>query len=109
MNTIGLEKQLAKMNQGLIKSIQEQIEALECEIEKIIKSDESLKEQAKQIQSVPGVGPITCWTMIAKTEGFKTITEPRKMHVIVESYPLTTSLEHRLGDSPGSLLMRTKV
>ena len=79
MNTIGLEKQLAKMNQGLIESIQQQIEKLETEIEKIIKSDESLKEQAKQIQSVPGVGPITCWSMIAKTEGFTTITEPRKM------------------------------
>jgi transposase len=79
MKMIGLEKQLAKMNQGLIESLQEQIQKLEAEIDKIVKSDESLKEQAKQIQSVPGVGPITCWSMIAKTEGFTAISEPRKM------------------------------
>ena len=79
MDTIGLEKQLAEMNRNLIDAIQQQIEKLESEIEEIIKSDNSLKEQAKQIQSVPGVGPVTCWTMIAKTEGFTTITEPRKM------------------------------
>jgi transposase len=79
MNTIGLEKQLAKMNQGLIKSIQEQIQKLEAEIEKIVQADETIKEQARQIRSVPGVGPVTCWTMIAKTAGFSMITEPRKM------------------------------
>jgi transposase len=79
MNTIGLEKQLAKMNQGLIKSIQEQIQKLEAEIEKIVQADETIKEQARQIRSVPGVGPVTCWTMIAKTAGFSIFTDPRKM------------------------------
>ena len=79
MKTIGLEKQLTKMNQDLINSLQKQIEKLEAEIEKIVQLDESIKAQAKQIRSVPGVGPVTCWTMIAKTEGFSTITEPRKM------------------------------
>ncbi|WP_426291702.1 IS110 family transposase [Dyadobacter endophyticus] len=79
MKTIGLEKPLIKMNQSLIESIQQQIEKLEAEIEKIIQADERIKEQARQIRSVPGVGPVTCWTMIAKTEGFSTISEPRKM------------------------------
>ncbi len=79
MKPIGLDKQLTKMNQELINSLQKQIEKLEAEIEAIVQADEKIKEQARQIQSVPGVGPITCWMMIAKTEGFSTITEPRKM------------------------------
>ena len=79
MKTIGLEKQLTKMNQDLISTLEKQIEKLETEIEKIVQADESLKAQAKQIRSVPGVGPVTCWAMIAKTEGFSTITDPRKM------------------------------
>lgn len=79
MKPIGLDKQLTKMNQDLINSLQKQIEKLEAEIEAIVQVDETIKEQARQIQSVPGVGPITCWMMIAKTEGFSTIIEPRKM------------------------------
>lgn len=79
MDKMGLEKQLTKLNQGLIKSLQDQIGKLEAEIEKIVQADETINQQAKQIRSIPGVGSVTCWTMIAKTEGFTTITEPRKM------------------------------
>ena len=31
------------------------------------------------MQSIPGVGQITSWNMIVKTNEFKTITDPRKM------------------------------
>jgi len=79
MKTIGLEKQLTSLNQGLISALEKQIEKLEAEIEKIIRSDESIRQQAKQIRSIPGVGPVSCWMMIAKTEGFSLIAEPRKM------------------------------
>lgn len=79
MDGIDLKEVLTGRNQKLIDSIQEQIDQLEADIEKIVQSDESIKEQAKQIRSVPGAGPVTSWTMIAKTEGFTTITEPRKM------------------------------
>jgi transposase len=41
--------------------------------------DEELNQQAKLIKTVPGVGKVLSWTMLAKTEGFKTIVEPRKM------------------------------
>lgn len=95
MGRIGLEKQLTKLNQGLIKSLQEQIKRLEAEIEKIIQSDESINQQAKQIRSVPGVGPVTCWMMIAKTEGFSMITEPRKMACYCGVVPF----EHQSGTS----------
>lgn len=95
MKTIGLEKQLTNLNQGLISSLEKQIEKLEAEIEKIIQSDESIKQQAKQIRSIPGVGPVTCWMMIAKTEGFSIITEPRKMACYCGVVPF----EHQSGTS----------
>jgi transposase len=79
MDAIDLKEVLTDRNQKLIDSIQEQIDQLEADIERVVQSDEEIKKQARQIQSVPGVGPITCWTMIAKTEGFTTITDPRKM------------------------------
>lgn len=95
MDKIGLGKQLDKLNQALIKSLQDQVQKLEAEIEKIVQSDGSLKEQAKQIRSVPGVGPVTSWTIIAKTEGFTTITEPRKMACYCGIVPF----EHQSGTS----------
>lgn len=95
MEDIGLKKPLSKENQALIDFIQKQIDKLEADIEKIVQSDGSLKEQAKQIRSVPGVGPVTSWMMIAKTEGFTTITEPRKM----ACYSGIVPFEHQSGTS----------
>lgn len=45
----------------------------------MIEQDTELKQQAKLIQSVPGVGPILTWNLLAKTNGFKTIKDPRKL------------------------------
>jgi transposase len=79
MNKLGLDRSLAKMNDQLVCKIKEQIVLLEKQIEEIIRSDESLKQQATLIRSVPGVGKVLCWFMLAKTEGFTAITDPRKM------------------------------
>lgn len=95
MDKIGLKKQLTKENQDLIDFVQKQIDKLEAEIEKIVQADESIKEQAKQIRSVPGVGSVTSWIMIAKTEGFTTITDPRKMACYCGIVPF----EHQSGTS----------
>ena len=103
MKTIGLEKQLTTLNQRLINELQKQIEAFEAELEKLVQADTTLKEQARQIRSVPGVGPITCWSMIAKTSGFSTITEPRKMACYCGIAPFDhqsgTSIKRRPGVS----------
>lgn len=103
MKTIGLEKELANMNQHLINEIQKQIEQLEAALEKLVQADTTLKEQARQIRSVPGVGPITCWLMMAKTSGFSTITDPRKMACYCGIAPFDhqsgTSIKRRPGVS----------
>lgn len=79
MKKLGLDRSLLHMNQKLMKQFQQQIEAIEKQIEQIIAEDTSLKQQAALMRTVPGVGKVVCWMMLAKTEGFKAIDNPRKM------------------------------
>ena len=58
-----------------------------------------MQRQAKLIRSVPGAGKVLCWMILAKTEGFTTITEPRKMAcysgVVPFSHQSGTSIKSR--------------
>lgn len=79
MKDIGLDKALLKFNMQLIKSLDDQVKTIEASIEKIISEDYELKQQHTLAMSVPGVGKVLSWMFLSKTEGFTTITEPRKM------------------------------
>jgi len=79
MKSLGIDKELLKLNKKLIEAIHAQVKKIELDIEKCIMGDCELKKKAELIRSVPGVGKVVCWTMMAKTEGFTTITDPRKM------------------------------
>ena len=76
---LGLNASLAQLSEELLKHLDRQIQLLEEQIQELIEQDQQLCEQAILLQSIPGVGKILCWMMIAKTEGFTTFTEPRKM------------------------------
>jgi len=102
MKSLGLDKDLLKLNQKLIEAVEVQIKKIEEAIEKNIKEDSELNRKAILIRSVPGVGKIVCWTMIAKTEGFTTITDPRKM----ACYSGVAPFDHQSGTS---LRFRPKV
>jgi len=79
MKHLGLDKPLQKLNLQQLTLIDTQITYIEHQIELLIKADEQMNQQAKLIRSVPGAGKVLCWMMLAKTENFTTITEPRKM------------------------------
>ena len=79
MKNIGLDKELTKLNKQFITQIEKQRKVIEQKIEAIINEDPTLQQQAKLIRSVPGVGKVLSWVMLAKTEGFTKITDPRKM------------------------------
>ena len=79
MKKLNLEKPLIKMNKEMMDHLDEQIKRIEKQIEEIIQMDAELNQQDKLIKTVPGVGKVLSWTMLAKTEGFKAIDEPRKM------------------------------
>ncbi|UPZ13496.1 IS110 family transposase [Flavobacterium humidisoli] len=99
MKGIGLDKELKSLNVKLIKSVEEQIKAIENDIEKVIHDDQSLSQQQKLIKSVPGVGQVLSWTLLSKTEGFTVITDPRKMAcysgVVPFDFQSGTSLKRR--------------
>lgn len=79
MKHLGLDKYLQTLNKQQLVILNKQISQIERDIETLVKTDESMLQQARLIQSIPGVGKILCWTMIAKTENFTLINEPRKM------------------------------
>jgi transposase len=79
MKKLGLGRSLFKMNEQLITKIENQISQIEVQIEQIIQIDETLQQQASLITTIPGVGKILCWMVLAKTEGFTIIDDPRKM------------------------------
>lgn len=95
MKSLGLDKTLLKLNKKFIEGINAQLEKIEIEIEKSIAEDCELKKKAELIKSVPGVGKVICWTMLAKTEGFTTITDPRKM----ACYSGVVPFDHQSGTS----------
>ncbi len=95
LKELGLDQPLGKLNQQLIDSLQEQIQRLEEQIQQLIQADEQTRKQAQFISSVPGVGKVTCWMMLARTEGFTLITDPRKMACYCGVVPF----EHQSGSS----------
>lgn len=95
MKTMGMDKELLKLNKKLIEAIDIQIKKIELDIEKNIKEDIELREKATLIRSVPGVGKVVSWMMIAKTDGFTSMSDPRKMACYCGVVPF----EHQSGTS----------
>ncbi len=95
MKDVGLDKELTKLSKQFIAQIEKQRKMIEQKIEDIINENPALKQQAKLIRSVPGVGKVLSWVMIAKTEGFTKITDPRKM----ACYSGVVPFEHQSGTS----------
>ena len=79
MKHLNLDKELKMLNQQQLKLIDKQITIIEKQIESVIRSDEQMHHQTKLIRSIPGVGKVLSWVMLAKTENFQLITEPRKL------------------------------
>jgi len=72
-------KNVIKMNLQQIKEIDGHIAKIESLIKNRIARDTELKENMDRIMSVPGIGPITAWTLLVKTEAFTRLTDPRKL------------------------------
>lgn len=99
MKPISLDKELLKLNKKLIETLDAQINQLEADIEKAIQLEDQLRVQSELIRSVPGVGKVVSWMMIAKTEGFTSINDPRKMAcycgVVPFDFQSGTALRHK--------------
>ncbi|HEX3387083.1 MAG TPA: IS110 family transposase [Mucilaginibacter sp.] len=91
MKHLGLDKYLQDLNKQQLVVLNRQIRQIESDMQALIKADEQMHSQAKLICSIPGVGKVLCWTMIAKTENFTTIIEPRKMACYSGVVPFSNS------------------
>lgn len=79
LKNLGMDKSLLRLNKKLVDDIQAQVKKIELSIEKLISEEAKLEQQARLVMSVPGVGKVTTWMVLAKTAGFTTIKEARKM------------------------------
>ncbi|MFT4203573.1 MAG: IS110 family transposase [Chitinophagaceae bacterium] len=75
----GLDKGLDRLDDRLTRSIDNQIAEIEALIGETVAGDEGLSERFAQAKSVPGVGKVLAWTLMAKTNGFTVLTDPRKL------------------------------
>lgn len=74
-----------------IKANENQIKELEKMIRDIVKQNEDLKEKVKYAQSVPGIGEISTWQLLCKTNGFTQYTNPRKLACCIGVVPFNQS------------------
>ncbi|PKQ46020.1 IS110 family RNA-guided transposase [Confluentibacter flavum] len=95
MNANGMDKELLKLNESLIRNIDAQISKIEAKIQFIIGNDERLREQVNRIRTIPGVGKVLAWMVLSKTEGFTKIDNPRRMACFAGVVPF----EHQSGTS----------
>ena len=64
--------------QRAIANLENEIDAIEKEIEKIVQSDSDLNDNYKLITSIKGIGPVIANNLIIKTENFKRINTAKK-------------------------------
>lgn len=68
-----------KTSMKLIKELEAQIKEIETKINTLIYADQGLNEIYHHLTSVQGVGKVLAWTILVKTNEFKSINNPRKL------------------------------
>jgi len=68
-----------QLDSELVAIIDQQIKAIEIQIQELIKNDEKLSACYKLISSVQGVGKILSWNLLVRTGEFDNISSPRKL------------------------------
>jgi transposase len=74
-----LAKSIISKNDRLIRELNGQIKEIEAQMNRIIASDDRLRDLATRLKSVPGVGDVLCGNLLVRTNEFRTITDPRKL------------------------------
>ena len=90
-----LVRELQRSTRKVLRTIQAEIKTVENRLMQLLTEDSTLKEQFKQVTSVPGVGPVTALHMIVSTNEFTRITEAKKF----ACYAGVAPFEHSSGSS----------
>lgn len=62
-----------------IEVLEKDLKEVESEIQQVITAHQELKKVFNRIVSIPGVGKVLAWNLIARTNNFKKISDPRKL------------------------------
>jgi len=89
------EQQIKDLDTEAMAFLKSQIKQIEAQIEQLVDASVTLASAFALMRTVPGAGKVLCWTLLAKTNGFTTITSPRKM----ACYAGVVPFEHRSGTS----------
>lgn len=76
-----------KITSQLVNQLENKLVRVEEELNKLIKADSEVSENYKFITSVQGVGKVLAWSLLIKTNNFKTINDPRKLACYVGVVP----------------------
>lgn len=79
----------------VIKTLDQQIQKLENEIQAIVQTDKDINKNYDLLQSIKGVGPVVALATIIKTGNFTRFTNPRKFACFCGTAPF----EHTSGSS----------
>ena len=90
-----LHEEMLGLNAGPIEALQKEILEIDQRIEELLRSDEELRRLEIIIKSIPGFGPVIAPKIIAVTEGFTRLTDPRAF----ACYSGVAPFEHRSGTS----------
>ena len=69
---------LLEGSEATLMAIKRDMESVEKKISELLQSDENLKRISDLVQSVDGIGVVTCSMIIVKTNEFQDITEAKK-------------------------------
>lgn len=97
-------KQVTKSNEKILKLIEDQIEKLESEIEKLIEKDVLLKSKYEFVNSIKGVGLMTFAVLVAETNGFALINSASQL----VSYAGYDVVENQSGNRSGKTRISKK-
>ena len=90
-----INKMMDKSTASTRRALSKDIARVEEEIQALVRSDDKLQAQYRQVTSVPGIGVITALHVIIATGEFKRISEPKKF----ACYSGVAPFEHTSGSS----------
>lgn len=97
------EYNIKSLDSEALSLLKAQIKQIESEIEALVQASSTLSPIFSLMRSVPGAGKVLCWSLLAKTNGFTTLTDPRKM----ACYAGVVPFEHRSATSPSEAEVRS--
>lgn len=86
---------ISKSSHEILGLIESKIKMIEDQIQQIISRDHKLNKIVKQVQSIPGIGPVTAIELLIRTNEFKDFQNAKKLACHVGIAPF----EHSSGSS----------